>query len=169
MHHDSNLLHCRVYSSHLDQKRFWNFMTAHNTHKNIHHSGLWTNLGLLSVFETDNVLFYKVVIKLIIHKMVMKGLLSPHHMAILDAIHKESLILILMTYVQLSTLVKFFVKAIKEILADHIFIWLLTPKQSILHSIASTEMQERHTHASHVYLSVSVLARECILFKHILF
>lgn len=88
MHHDSNLLHCRVYSSHLDQKRFWNFMPAHNTHKNIYRSGLWTNLGLLNVFETDNVLFYKVVIKLIIHKMVMKGLLSPHHMAILDVIHK---------------------------------------------------------------------------------
>lgn len=97
-------------------------MTAHNTHKNIHHSGLWINLGLLSVFETDNVLFYKVVIKLIIHKMVMKGLLSPHQMAILDAIHKESLILILMTSVQLSTLVNFFVKATKEILVDHIFI-----------------------------------------------
>lgn len=97
-------------------------MTAHNTHKNIHHSGLWINLGLLSVFETDNVLFYKVVIKLIIHKMVMKGLLSPHQMAILGAIHKESLILILMTSVQLSTLVNFFVKATKEILVDHIFI-----------------------------------------------
>lgn len=89
-----------------ERTRLSNFMTAHNTHKNIHHSGLWINLGLLSVFKTDIVLLYKVVIKLIIHKMVIKGPLSPRHLAILDAIHKESLILILMTYVQLSTLVK---------------------------------------------------------------